>query len=498
MKAKMSIDPQLISLLGRKLYSGHPVVICVRELLQNSEDACKRAGVTPKISISITTPADGLIRVTCEDNGIGMTEEELLNNFLCLGGTNKSEGETGGFGIAKAALMSGVTWQVTTLDNIVSIDDLVNDSDIRKGPRREGTFVEVVYEVPLNYCVRDASHMIYGSDVDIKYTVDVMDWHQIQIENEHAGLKSLISSFVSGENWDGSSTQKIEEFDGASDGISGRTFIRLNGLVQFMGERSYYRESNLIVDVRTNERPTSKQYPFTISRERLAGTLEDEITSWISQQNENPLTCDLATEKRAPEDIGVVPGRLMVGKRTKGSRHDENEESKFKAEVIDTVKALRNNIPSNREDLTAYIRPNAEGLMIKLVDYDANVRDVVRDSKLITAWGESLAQVIDAGVEFGVGLIGNPRAITSIDRNNGILFFCLNPEHFCRNNDTALGMALSLWDSACHEVTHMIEQRHNERFCAIEGEFQDVSSDGMVMNLKRIAKILEGINEPEI
>jgi HSP90 family molecular chaperone len=52
-KAVMSIDPRLVSLVGRKLYSSHPIPIVTRELLQNSVDACRRKGIEPDIKIEI-------------------------------------------------------------------------------------------------------------------------------------------------------------------------------------------------------------------------------------------------------------------------------------------------------------------------------------------------------------------------------------------------------------------------------------------------------------
>ena len=121
----LKISPEVIRMLGRKLYSSHPLPIVVRELLQNSIDACKRYDVTPQIDISIDIDTeDKMINVTCKDNGEGMTEDILLNKFLCLGESGKRDdkGGTGGFGIAKAAIMSNIFWSVHSHDMYIDVN----------------------------------------------------------------------------------------------------------------------------------------------------------------------------------------------------------------------------------------------------------------------------------------------------------------------------------------------------------------------------------------
>src|SRR3990170_9015097 len=132
-QATMSIDPRLLKLVGRKLYSSHPIPIIVRELLQNSVDACNRKGVEPRITITVkqldANGNDWL--VSCEDNGIGMTPEQLVNDFLRLGGKKEEwANQTGGFGIAKAAILGSDDWEVHTLNNFLSRDILHIGGDI--------------------------------------------------------------------------------------------------------------------------------------------------------------------------------------------------------------------------------------------------------------------------------------------------------------------------------------------------------------------------------
>jgi len=72
-----------------------------REAIQNSVDA----GAT-EIHCDVSEEDDSY-RISCRDNGGGMSPEILMNVFMALAGTTKegAEGETGGFGKAKELLL---------------------------------------------------------------------------------------------------------------------------------------------------------------------------------------------------------------------------------------------------------------------------------------------------------------------------------------------------------------------------------------------------------
>ena len=76
-------------LIGEKLYNKN--AICVRELIQNSIDACKARMLTsnepfyPLIELTTETDADGDEWLVITDNGIGMDEHVLDNYFFTIG-----------------------------------------------------------------------------------------------------------------------------------------------------------------------------------------------------------------------------------------------------------------------------------------------------------------------------------------------------------------------------------------------------------------------------
>lgn len=70
-----------------------------REAGQNSLDA----GAT-RINISVRLLSEGNTSIVWHDNGCGMDEQTLESKFMAIGGSEKPNGGTGGFGIAKLIL----------------------------------------------------------------------------------------------------------------------------------------------------------------------------------------------------------------------------------------------------------------------------------------------------------------------------------------------------------------------------------------------------------
>src|SRR3990170_3655341 len=178
--AVTSIDPRLLKLVGRKLYSSHPIPILVRELLQNSVDACRRKVIEPDIRITIKQlnrdASDWL--VSCEDNGIGMSAEQIVNDFLRLGGKKEDwANQTSGFGIAKAAILGCDDWKVRTLDNFLDRKILHDGGEIQKRKMLEGTKITVrVQEFAWGSSITKALQMVYYSDVHVHLCVDSSIW----------------------------------------------------------------------------------------------------------------------------------------------------------------------------------------------------------------------------------------------------------------------------------------------------------------------------------
>lgn len=82
MDANFSVDPALIARLGRELIARKEIAIC--ELIKNSYDADAKK---VEVFFRNTNSSGGSIAVT--DNGNGMNQNDLINNFMRLGTSNK-------------------------------------------------------------------------------------------------------------------------------------------------------------------------------------------------------------------------------------------------------------------------------------------------------------------------------------------------------------------------------------------------------------------------
>lgn len=71
-----------------------------REAVQNAADAKAK-----HIQLFAQKNEQGKLVLTCKDDGCGMSKEVLLDVFLAMGGSNKGEGDCGGFGYAKVILL---------------------------------------------------------------------------------------------------------------------------------------------------------------------------------------------------------------------------------------------------------------------------------------------------------------------------------------------------------------------------------------------------------
>ncbi|WP_025677334.1 helix-turn-helix domain-containing protein [Paenibacillus polymyxa] len=107
---KFRVSEEIIPLLIEPLYkNGNKIEIALRELLQNSIDACKLKqgdGYRGKIEISIRTVEEKLI-LSFEDNGIGMSLEDVIEYYLTVGKSKKKKSDlpiVGQFGIGALSM----------------------------------------------------------------------------------------------------------------------------------------------------------------------------------------------------------------------------------------------------------------------------------------------------------------------------------------------------------------------------------------------------------
>lgn len=501
--AVTSIDPRLIGMLGRKLYSSNPLPIVVRELLQNSIDACKRAGVEPDIRITIREDKDshGNWIVTCTDNGIGMTADEIVDDFLRLGGKKKDgTNQTGGFGIAKAAIMGCANWKVRSLDNFLNRSILENGGNIRKQPFRKGTKVTVnIREYVYGSDIRTALQMIYYSDVKIHLVVKTKSYPYLTLDDPTAGLPELEARILEENNdfdfWGTGEFVIPELAERSSSGIksiceTGWNIIRLNGLMQmFRGSRLDYRKTNLFFDVKTTLMAEDPLYPFSMSREKLTEGIEELVDAFVQSHNANVLQSVAAVKDDVPEKEAVIilEGRLLSGVRnTKYDRHERASESGMGEKTASDL-IIEKKLRRLAEENTAPVR-----MLIRRYKRDPLTK--VWHAKVLLAWQDVLQLVAELDEEFGIGITSNPFQEAMRCNMDGTVFYVINPVLAIPDvleQQSHEAIVLSLWALASHEVTHKYVDDHNEWFTTTENNIMRDSAEVILRALRKIAERLK-------
>lgn len=475
MKPVITIDPRLLQLLGNKLYSSHPLPIVVRELLQNSRDACIRANVVPDIRISIKVAPNGSEAfVECSDNGIGMTDEQLINDFLCLGNTSKSldSSAVGGFGIAKAALMRNPEWSVRSLGNYIDNVSLREGLDIKSVTFVQGTTVNVhITEKTYGSTVLTTLAMIYFSDVCVD--LDLVDGcAQDHYHDEQAGWPEdvPIVGLESGKEWHAYRFDELTIKQMDDKNYAGFDVVRLNGLVQFI-DRNYYgdRRFNLLFEITPTVRPDDKAYPLTMSREELTGQIRNEIRNLQDRCNANPITMEAHCEDARPTRV-VHGAKLVCGRRNADTR-----------ETIRSLPIL--------EGIDSISGGPVPGKRMLLVDYDESKRDNVSDSKILALWHEIIQECTCSNDIYGIGLIVEPDIVAGRVVYEGETYYLLNPDALLSAQST-LGKIHLMHTIACHEAAHFIYFNHGEAHSVEEMQIHRDTVDRIVENLPLYKKIL--------
>ena len=103
-RAVIGFDPRLALTLSQNLYQGNVGDITLKELVQNATDALRAAG-GPSAKMEVwTNPETRQIRVL--DTGTGMSPDTVMKEFVQIGGSLKGAEAAGGFGVAKAVILS--------------------------------------------------------------------------------------------------------------------------------------------------------------------------------------------------------------------------------------------------------------------------------------------------------------------------------------------------------------------------------------------------------
>jgi len=429
----ITVDNELLSLLGDKLYSNPSDFILCRELLQNSVDS-----TASRIDIDYRHDEDrGGYILSVEDNGIGMTKDTLLNVFLGIGKSKKAGGAVGGFGIAKVAIFSCDIWEITTKHK----SD--NEYTIKGGTTRQGLELSTV-EKGDNDSYTKVS--VYLNQLAISRL-----WEALVINPTNRKVRI----YLNGEKVSNPKTSKIISVSSYKDNdftirychsksgdsylddhLAGRIYYRIGGLVQFSCKLYDLEKGFITVDFTVGYKAKDSNYPFSMSRESIEYSYDREVNSLIK---------------------GFMKDKL--------SRDNDNREKENKQSLINGI---------------LYTRPP---------DYTLDMlnRFISQDMKRVSRLYRDILIAILKDDNFILGITLETDVNGYNGHYKGEKVYGINPTAYM-NQVSKVDMILTLWHLAIHEITHNYYSYHDENFTSKEGYLANRHARDLDENMSKLLK----------
>lgn len=501
------------------LYSHAMLPIVLRELFQNAWDACRQTGREPDINIHVSGGTKFRYgKIICEDNGIGMDEDTILDELLCLGGSNKSIGDTGGFGIGKAVLLGGCTdWEISTQNLYVSRAHIRDQREIDVTDPLQGTKVVLHYASLPEHDPRyqklrfspwsfvKALSWLAHSDASCHVTATregekTCSW---DIPGLHVTSSSLVAEGEGGRtSWELHQVPALDipSFEDRKVQSAGTLFIRLNGLVQF-SQRIGEHPDAWVLDVTTGAQAQAADYPFSLSREELDKGLMKKVGEVLDGHKRNPVTSHRRQFRvsDAPNTVYYEGASLRAfadqfpgDGNGDGDRHERTNGRQGgtarRASVFDQTVRV-----TGHKKSPIGIRFQVKGVQ----DTQRNIT-APHNLRLLAIWGEVLTLIMEANdifEEFGVGFafdVGNETFAERVEENDGEIFYLINPRSARLAVSRPRETLIKMFGHGAHEVAHSRYSHHGEYHSSYMGFLIDAAAGKFAQELRRLEGELSG------
>jgi hypothetical protein len=287
------------------------LALATREALQNSRDAIKLA-----YQKGIRTKEDGKFEITWgqnwddaqernvnwvrfKDNGIGMTPQVMRDAFLKLSATTKGGESGGGFGVAKAAILSlskSFKWRLHSREFVYTADGditVVAPSHAEFFYQGVDLLLEDVGKEDMGYFYsRYMGQWFYPED-RVKH---ILGANNLAPQGSFPGVRLFMQGgeiasifhrrrakiLVKRLETDPKTTITIRAYPRSEDN-SGLQYVRLAGLFQFSEPLYGDTPVDLVIDIYTRLAPKHRDYPLPLSRNSISGVTERKVTSIIDE-----------------------------------------------------------------------------------------------------------------------------------------------------------------------------------------------------------------------
>lgn len=494
-KAGIGDEGAAARIMASSLYSGNITEVATKELLQNAFDAIRSLGEAGLVTLRFSGFSEPEKWVEVEDNGPGMTRQEVESVFTDLfdSGKRASPAASGGFGIAKASfLLGGTKVDVETiaagqrLTFTATPHELTTtgvDLHASKAPQSVQTGTRVRTYLPANASAFEALSFVeslakYSSALPgmfLAYTGDT--------KVASSSPFSRTATFRAYATYDASipgADIVIRTAPKAAEPSKGKlTRVLNNGVYQFDGHigttdpdgdeilgPSLALPETIIVDVKATVPEGDPSYPFTANREQLRVEFESALRRVLYRE--------VVAERRAE--------RTDLLQRT----YDQMPTVQIGAlniPVLDSGKRLRRH---ELEDLFA--DPDMQHIAAEALD----ILDIV----LTKGLGDERAQIEAVGFLLHENIYGvfvtNPSSVGSRAARRATIL--LNLFKHPVENASPDYVAAAVYHTIVHEAAHWLASGHNETFTIALGKL--IARVGARVEVTSLMRLMMAYGDP--
>lgn len=506
-KGSIKLPPNYFS--GTKHDYSNWIIAWFREAIQNSVDA-KAKNIDFKIEVDPDKPDS--IRVSCQDDGVGMDKRILFDVFLALGGSEKGENAIGGFGHAKILLaFAHLNYEIETQG--VKVNGISDQYDWIETEPKKGVRLQVdmdtkdVSEYRLSSSLHDiVHHSEFKSDVRITlngetllskekahpYKQDTVLGHLTFKDMPHGYNSSSLWVRMNGlamfnaSLWSKGDTafEGYLDLSGASkevltsnrDGLTKENTRVLNELLQTLANDREKLKLSGDIDILLNEKEFSlndfsesdQQYIRTESSrqnltseeylERLMATADDDASELAKNPFKSLIDDVMKAKRKRDNDISDIPANWYpTNFKVKFADGDVKPEDthKFASKITATMSKKR--VGKLAAGWTSIVKTLLENEKYReaLGVHKANNGEFYRNEHLI-----------QTGFVFG-----KPAGLNVSEDDKKRISIMMNPDHVIEK-DYDVGDLVAL---AQHELTHIAVSSHYESFTTAEFEVRRIA-----------------------
>jgi hypothetical protein len=474
----------------RKDYN-RPNTALVREFLQNAVDAGAK-----NVRFSLTE-IDNKWHLIVEDDGCGMTKDVLVKALLTYGGSFKGPNSIGGFGCAKIILIfAHESFKITTCQNGVST---------------------CVVGSQLDYEFQDCSLPVDGTVFDIvfhdDYKLNVAEF-RTEIEAFFCKCNPSCNIFLDGvivnpqfSNWDDCESDDWCNIKCHCDVYSGGyIWVRIKGILMF---ESYIGENKTQVAIElvkpSTDILTVNRDGFTWQYTQRVGKLVNNIImekenfgkafglkkQWSGKHhNFEPVVFDKVFADEAFDKSAALAISTSLKEAMEALKSTDPEASRMiiRDRLLDKAREVAGYMGLADKDVNRVLH-NVDNM---ICDYYADFIVYVRGKgfdkipehltpikmgkgyiRLAKLWKHCIKLVMEAcniRVNYRIGwVIDKDESVYAVSQcSDGVYTFLLNPLLNWMDSSNHMAVFNEMLLIACHEVTHVNHQYHDECFtCAI-------------------------------